>query len=268
MRKVVLTLLSSVVLVTAFQPFMDNCRNYWEASTSLQSTTWSDYQTLPYQDGFNSISTKAPIKLPLSTRTRINKNRTNKYNVYCDLDGVLVDFAKGIQQIFPENPPQSSAEIQELKNNNVLWRRVSTADSFFQHLDWMPEGRLLWKSIENLNPDILTGVPPNLSSRREKFLWCQRELTGFSNIVHVDRAGQWSRHHGVGAIQDNACNVITCWSHNKHFESGPNSVLIDDRPSLRAKWEEKGGTFILHVPGRVYDTLRQLREHGILDATC
>jgi len=266
MRKIVLLLVSGVLSVMAFQPpgnNLNNRRNYYETSTSLTTATWSGYRTFPYVDRFSSISTKAPINLPISKRTR-----TNKYNVYCDLDGVLVDFAKGIQQIFPEKPPQSSAEIQELKNNNVLWRRVGTADSFFQHLDWMPEGRILWESIQHLNPDILTGVPPNISSRQEKFLWCQRELTGFSNMVHVDRAGMWSRHDGVGTVQDNACNVITCWSHNKHFESGPNSVLIDDRPSLRAKWEEKGGIFILHVPGRVDDTLQQLREHGILDDLC
>mmetsp|Transcript_12238 Transcript_12238/g.18768 ORF Transcript_12238/g.18768 Transcript_12238/m.18768 type:complete len:265 (-) Transcript_12238:198-992(-) len=257
-------IISSCLHVAAFKSLLSNRRPHYTAtSTSIFTATWSGYRTYPFQDEYKSISTKDPLRLTTFRRTR-RKTPIGKYNIYCDLDGVLVDFAKGIQEIFPENPPQSSSEIQELKNNDVLWRRVASADNFFQHLDWMPEGHILWESIKHLDPDILTGVPPSISSRREKFLWCQRELTGVSKIVHVDRAGKWSRHHGVGDVQENTCNVITCWSHNKHFESGPNSVLIDDRPSLRNKWEEKGGIFIHHVPGQVDKTLRQLRQHGIL----
>mmetsp|Transcript_5206 Transcript_5206/g.8565 ORF Transcript_5206/g.8565 Transcript_5206/m.8565 type:complete len:275 (+) Transcript_5206:239-1063(+) len=189
--------------------------------------------------------------------------QTQPFQVYCDLDGVLVDFAAGIRELFPENPPQSSAEIQDL-NRGLLWNRVSGADSFFERLPWMPGGQQLWESIQHLQPDILTGVPPHHSSRREKLKWCRRELG--IQVAHVDMAGQLSSHVRLeGEKQEGLCNVITCWSHNKHHESGPNAVLIDDRDSLREAWEAKGGIFVHHT-GDVDHTLQQLRHYGILEA--
>jgi hypothetical protein len=48
-----------------------------------------------------------------------------------------------------------------------------------------------------------------------------------------------------------------------HGPKNNNSVLIDDRISLKDDWEKAGGIFIHHIDTET--TLRELREHGILN---
>jgi hypothetical protein len=113
----------------------------------------------------------------------------------------------------------------------------------------------------------LTGVPVYQDSRTEKFKWCQRELgLDQQNMRHVDMAGWWYSHLCINGARrsERAAHIITCWSHNKHHESGPGAVLIDDRLSLKADWEKAGGIFILHQTGDTDATLQQLYSHGIL----
>ena len=144
-----------------------------------------------------------------------------------------------------------------------MWRRIQASGSFFEVLPWTDCGRTLWKAISHLEPDILTGVPPHASSRIEKYNWCTREL-GIP-LTHVDKAGQLFQHYQVNNSNHSqkASRVITCWSYNKHYESGPNRVLIDDRESLREAWEAKGGIFV-HHNGDLSRTLKQLVDHGIV----
>ena len=60
----------------------------------------------------------------------------------------------------------------------------------------------------------------------------------------------------------NVLNVITCWSKNKHLESGAGRILIDDREDLGVAWEEAGGTFVHHVSTK--ESLKKLTELGII----
>jgi hypothetical protein len=165
-----------------------------------------------------------------------------------------------------------------------MWKSVRAADAFFEHLPWTKEGKDLWQAIQHLQPDILTGVPIHPSSRVEKYRWCLRELGSLTNVPihHVDMACPWTHGHRplnkplldwdsdssssstTMLANEQVCRVITCWSSNKHYESGPGHVLIDDRESLREAWEQKGGIFIHHQPGNLQRTLEQLERHGIL----
>ena len=82
-------------------------------------------------------------------------------------------------------------------------------------------------------------------------------------------AGYGYRHDNVNG-QTRACpetesdvlNVITCWSYNKHYESGHGAVLIDDRIALKESWEAAGGIFVHHTSTE--RTLQQLRGLGVL----
>jgi hypothetical protein len=111
-------------------------------------------------------------------------------------------------------------------------------------------------------------------------------------VEHVDMAGQHFRHarvndnprfllpspfrrrnrrrlrqfdDGAAATTMRTQRVITCWSTNKHHESRPGAVLIDDCLRLRDDWERKGGIFIHHETGNAQNTLQQLIERGILN---
>lgn len=187
----------------------------------------------------------------------------SEIRVYCDLDGVLVDFEAGIRSIFPDLPEEfSSFHIPDLKRS-TMWQKVKQADAFFERLPWTRDGKRLWHAIRDLKPSILTGVPNHPSSRIEKLRWCERELG--VEVNHIDMAGHFRSHLNVNGQKKlpDKCNVITCWSDNKHFESGPNAVLIDDRLCLRERWEAAGGIFI-HHDGDVDLTLQKLHSIGII----
>lgn len=198
---------------------------------------------------------KQPKLQSSSTNTRRSSSVAAEapYKVYCDLDGVLCDFDAGVRRISGRSPDEL--------NMGHMWSIVTSADSFYEHLPWMSDGRELWNAIQHLSPDILTGVPRHWSARGDKAAWCRRELGMETN--HVDMAGSQRSHTIVeGRKKEGVVNVITCWSRNKHMESGIRTVLIDDRENLAREWEMRGGIFVHHTSTE--RTLQQLKDHGIL----
>jgi len=212
-----------------------------------------------------------------------HSHNSHECDIYCDLDGVLVDFDGGVRKLFRGQGPDSIP-------SGKMWAAISRADSFYQHLSWTVDGKELWEAIYKYSPNILTGVATYKKCRVEKFLWCQRELPHVDRIQHVDMAGEKSthtlltgtrimrhspRHDPVEAKSDHfttstpdtapniiTVNVITCWSKNKHMESRRGAVLIDDRLDLKEAWESKGGIFIHHT--NTVNTLAQLRLKKII----
>ena len=234
-----------------------------------------------------------------------HNRRPRKFRVYCDLDGVLVDFCAGIQTLYKDG--HTIQNVDDL-HRRQMWNKVSQTKDFFANLPWLEQGKVLWETtVQHLEPIILTGVPVvPVESRQQKVDWCAREL-GISKVQHTDLAGPLFQHAPAtgwrgfvyrmdplslatmtqrppkktsrstnentesstsSSTSDNdqqpVCQVITCWSSQKHCESGPGHVLIDDRLDLKADWEAKGGIFI-HHNGNAQDTIAQLRDHGILD---
>ena len=237
---------------------------------------------MPGSTGFTVSATALGTSIPIQQSMRPSRQPAaqNRFHVYCDLDGVLVDFERGIRAIFPELP--AGVALQDLDRSR-MWGRVLQSDAFFQHLSWTQSGPRLWKALQPLRPDILTGVPVlSPSARREKYLWCLRELQGHYHLdatdrpvrlKHLDMAGRFGTHtsslsskSSLPSLQrtDDTMHIITCWSSNKHHESRPGAVLIDDQEWLRRDWEAKGGIFIHHSPDNVEATLEQLRRHHIL----
>lgn len=178
--------------------------------------------------------------------------------VFVDLDGVLVDFDTGVENLTGRPPSALSS--------GILWSSIANADHFYRSLPWMPDGEELWEAVRLLRPSILTGVPMRNveQASRDKYAWCKRELC--VETAHWSKAGPKFSHASISkrdARNTQAwCKVITCWSRNKHLESGPGRLLIDDRLSLRDAWEEAGGVFVHHV--NTERTLRTLREMNIL----
>jgi hypothetical protein len=179
------------------------------------------------------------------------------FKVYCDLDGVLADFEKGVIDILGRSPSKIV--------KGTMWKTIARTNAFYENLDWTRDGQKLWNHIKHLNPDILTGVPYPKQHRIEKVNWCKKML-GIKQVHHVDMASGCRDHETVNGNepvnQEGVTNVITCWSNNKARQCKYGSVLIDDREDFRASWEAEGGIFIHHTDTE--STIVQLKERGIL----
>lgn len=165
------------------------------------------------------VTTTSPMSATTSSSALLasSPKPLSPYKIFCDLDGVLVDFEAGIKKLFNGRSPD------QLPNQGMMWGAISKTPDFYSTLPWTSDGQLLWEELRSLTPDILTGVPRLNRSRAEKFEWCRKELG--VKVNHLDMAGKKNTHEVVlGRRKEGVVNVITCWSKNKHFESRENQL--------------------------------------------
>jgi hypothetical protein len=149
--------------------------------------------------------------------------------LFCDLDGVLVDFEKGIENTFGEN-------ICDIIPSKLL-DDINNSSKFFENLPWMPKGRELWERIKEYHPIILTVVLPCSSSATEqKIRWCQRELGP-------------------------DIKVISCSIKDKLRYCSENTFLIDDRLETVEDWKYKGGECILYDEKNLDTNLQRIDRY-------
>jgi 5'(3')-deoxyribonucleotidase len=152
--------------------------------------------------------------------------------VFCDLDGVLADFEKGVLNRFN----LLSHEIHP----GVMWGVINKSHTFFETLPWMPKGRELWEQIKQYDPIILTGVPNSKTAAEQKRRWCAREL---GPDIHV----------------------ITCLTNDKPNFCMSNSILIDDRTENLTAWNYKGGKYILYDEKNFDKVVERIHKHMSTD---
>lgn len=150
----------------------------------------------------------------------------SKYKIYCDMDGVLVDFDKGYLKL-------TGNELGgEHRSDTDFWDPINKAGyDFWINLDWMPDGKRLWRYIEKHNPKLLSAPSREEESRVAKHDWVNKELPG----VHL---------------------ILRSAKHKKDF-AGPNCILIDDRIDNIQGWRDAGGIGIHHVSTK--HTIDQLK---------
>ncbi|CAB9527057.1 expressed unknown protein [Seminavis robusta] len=233
----------------------------WSLMESSTTTTMDAFEP-DFQPSSSSLFNSdfwgpAPITLPQEYSQPSVIDSVDNLKIYCDLDGVLCDFRAGVEKVCQKTPEELPKE--------TMWQKIEQSNiPFFAQLPWMKDGKQLWNAIKVYKPTILTGVPNLQDSCSDKYQWC-RENLGMEGYNHVDMAGRGFLHSNVnGARQlEQKTNIITCWSYNKHHESGANAVLIDDRIELQAKWEAAGGIFVHHTNTK--STLRKLKALGLLE---
>ena len=142
--------------------------------------------------------------------------------IYCDMDGVLADFESGVLKLTGKHTSEM--------NVDYMWKRIISTSNFFSTLEPYSNISEFWNTIcmyGNKKPIILTGLPATKYAKKvkkHKQDWC---FTYLQKDVEV----------------------ITCMSRDKYTYCKENSgsILIDDRLSLRSKWEEQGGIFVYHI---------------------
>jgi hypothetical protein len=148
------------------------------------------------------------------------------YKLFCDMDGVLVDFDRGYFELTGVR-----TNVNE-KSPKGFWAPISKAGkSFWSDLHWTKDGKELWNYIEKYNPTILSAPSLEHSSIVGKHEWIDKHLPG----VHL---------------------ILRSAKH-KHELSGPNHILIDDKVSTIESWNAAGGIGILHTSAE--ETIEQLK---------
>lgn len=153
--------------------------------------------------------------------------------IYCDMDGVLADFAKSATSYFHIAPDRDQKAFTK------LWTGVEGTQNlprdwptFWMDLPVLPHAISLWRMIAPFNPAILTAIPKSWpSSAVGKRIWCSRHLPGFSthNDFHAVQASEKQR-----------------WA--KQHDGTPN-ILIDDYSRNIKQWTAAGGIGIQYADG-------------------
>jgi hypothetical protein len=148
------------------------------------------------------------------------------YKIYCDMDGVLVDFDRGYKEL-------TGKEASFDRPTEEFWEPLSKAGAvFWIKLKWMPDGKQLWSYIKSYNPDLLSAPSKEESSKIGKFVWVKREMPGTKLILRQ--------------------------AERKQEFATPNSILIDDRADNIQRWKDAGGIGIHHTS--TADTIQQLKD--------
>lgn len=137
--------------------------------------------------------------------------------IYLDLDGVMADFDRSFRECF-------GLDCREMADN-ALWAQINSHKFFFRELPPCEGAIEFFRSIEHLDPIILTACPK-------------------SNYAHV--AGQkreWVREHLSTRV-----TVLPTWggSSKPLFMHARGDILIDDFERNTSRWEKAGGRAILH----------------------
>jgi FMN phosphatase YigB (HAD superfamily) len=149
-----------------------------------------------------------------------------EFKIYCDMDGVLVDFDKGYKELTGKDIAGQHF------NDTDFWDPINKAGyDFWINLEWMKDGKRLWNYIQKYNPELLSAPSRQNDSRVAKHDWVNRELPG----VHL---------------------ILRSAKHKKDF-AAPNHILIDDRIDNIQGWREAGGIAIHHVSTK--HTIDQLK---------
>lgn len=135
--------------------------------------------------------------------------------IYVDLDGVLCDFDAQLDKLLGRH-----------KDNDVnkdlgpeIWKKIEKAGAkYWSTMPWMPDGKELWDGVKKHHPVILSSPTRHESSIEGKKLWIDKEIPGTPYILEENK--------------------------EKYAKVG--DILIDDRDKNIEKWEEAGGTGILH----------------------
>lgn len=172
----------------------------------------------------------------------INETVSKDYIIYCDLDGVLVDFRSKALETEPNIKFKPYDETKEQKGLwNKLWGTVArTGSSWWESMGWEKDGKILWQYIKPHNPFILSAAPPSIfeKTKKGKLAWIRKNL----GKEFADRA------------------IIVKRAEKLKYAT-PNAVLIDDEARNCDEFKKAGGICINHTSTR--ETIKKLKNLGL-----
>lgn len=143
--------------------------------------------------------------------------------IFLDLDGVLVDFRRGVCEAFGRDDPSTNWTFWE------DWEGVTSGmvnakcnDYFWKYLDWTHDGQEIERAVRDKFEDIylLTTPMPNTGSGTGKL--------------------EWIKHHMPWAYSRTIISYAP-----KSLMAKPDTLLIDDKDENIADFVAAGGRGIL-----------------------
>jgi cytidyltransferase-like protein len=154
-----------------------------------------------------------------------------KYEVYCDMDGVLVDFERGYEELTGKD-----IRGNHVKGDGDFWQPITDAGvEFWTKLKWMSDGKQLWDYIKKRKPNLLSAPSREESSRIGKHIWVENNIPGVNLILRA--------------------------ADKKQEFASPNAILIDDRADNIQRWKDAGGVGIHHTSAE--NTINELEKLGL-----
>jgi len=156
-----------------------------------------------------------------------------EYKIFCDMDGVLVDFPAQWKKYFEEDPKTHKKRVGKEEFDMLL---DTTPYAFWINMGWMPGGEKLWSIIKKHDTTILSSPAESEDSKKAK--------------------ADWLKKHGINN------ELILKKSYRKQEHAAPNHILIDDYIRNIEQWRAKGGIGIHHTD--VNKTLAELAKLGLI----
>jgi len=141
-----------------------------------------------------------------------------KPRIYCDMDGVLVDFEKQL-----EDTIKMPISKWVLLDKRKRWDPVIKRTDFWSTAPWLNEGRKLWSFISQFKPHILSAYvehafDPNCIPG--KAAWARKNLGIGNNRINLVKRVQ----------KQNYAKVV-----------GQPAILIDDYEKNTSQFTQRGG---------------------------
>ena len=157
--------------------------------------------------------------------------------IYCDMDGVLADFAKGAEKV--TGMPISKWSYATKKEK---WQPIKDTPRFWHTLPWMSGGQQLWNYIRKFDTHILSAYveesfDPNCIPGKR--FWAQKNCGLPLNKINLVRRSQKQLYTKTG---------------------GGQNILIDDYIKNINEFKAKGGIGIHHTSTQ--NTIAQLKKLG------
>ena len=198
------------------------------------------------------------------------------YQLFVDMDGVLVNFEGGVLNYMnemmrklehqPEHPlhkiarsgakeiggwdveinkwhiarsDQEGSLSRNLRIRDYMYRLVENDVDLWANLGWENGGKKLWDYIKDIPGLEVLSAPMAEGSKVGKRIWVEREL-------------------GVPAEKVNLADSKKSYG----VHNGKQGLLIDDRDKYVNEFREGGGIAIKHDPNNVDNTIKQLQQYG------
>lgn len=116
---------------------------------------------------------------------------TLQIQVYCDMDGVLVDMNKGFKKISGGFTPEELHTSPELKGDKKAAKKkflqlINNTPNFWLNLEPMPDAKVLWNFIKNNfknPPAVILSVGQGADIAQQKTAWIRKNIDPSVRVI-------------------------------------------------------------------------------------